>query len=97
MTTPGELDPITGEPALDPTLLDEREPLPDGPLPDEAFMEWVPPAPDPPPAGQPEAERGISDGTLVCSVCLWPVARGEEYTKTLIRGFNHSEPCSHRS
>lgn len=109
MTTPDELDPITGEAALDPTLLDEREPvpeefpaidpelLPDGPLPDEAFLEPAPTAAAPPPLGQPEADRGTSDGSLVCTVCLQRVGAGETYTKTPVRGITHLEPCSHRA
>ena len=52
----------------------------------------VPPAPE-----QPVAERGVSDGTMVCTVCLRPVAAGELYAKTAVRGVNHLEPCSHRA
>ena len=84
---PEGLDPITGEAALDPTLLDEQEPSPDL---------GAPPSPEPAPV-QPEADRGVSDGTLVCTVCLRPVAAGEEYAKTAVRGINHLEPCSHRA
>ena len=91
MTTPDHLDPITGEDVLDPTLLDEPAPLPE-------VEEARPAAPPPPPAPvQPEAERGVSDGTLVCTVCLRLVGTGETYVKTAVRGINHLEPCSHRA
>ena len=100
MTTPQELDPITGEDALDPTLLDEREPLPevDEPAPLPEVEEARPAAPPPPPAPvQPEAERGRSDGSLVCTGCLRPIGAGETYVQTAVRGSQHLEPCSHRA
>lgn len=110
MTTPDHLDPITGEDALDPTLLDERELLPeveeaspatpplDEPAPLPEVEEARPAAPPPPPAPvQPEAERGRSDGSLVCTGCLRPIGAGETYVQTAVRGSQHLEPCSHRA
>lgn len=46
---------------------------------------------------QPEAEQGVSDGTLICTVCKGIVGRGEKYVTTSVRGVNHLDPCSHRS
>lgn len=89
MTTPDELDPITGEAPLDPDLLDEREPAPEEAAPS--------PIPLLAPPGQPEADQGISDGTQVCTVCRQMVAAGETYVQTAVRGINHLEPCSHRA
>ena len=81
------LDPITGEAALDPTLLDEQEPSPDL---------GAPPPPEPAPV-HPEADRGVSDGSLTCTGCLRPIGTGETYVQTAVRGAQHLEPCSHRS
>ena len=71
----------------------EREPTPAAEAPSPAVTS---PAPPPPPV-QPEAERGISDGSLVCTVCLRLIGAGETYVQTAVRGTNHLDPCSHRS
>lgn len=76
-------------PEVQPTLEE-----PDTPLA-PAMLEESPPA-MPPPA-QPVAEEEISDGSLICTVCLGTVGRGEKYVRTLTRGVNHLEPCSHRA
>lgn len=84
---PEGLDPITGEAALDPTLLDEQEPSPDL---------GAPPPPEPAPV-HPEADRGVSDGSLTCTGCLRPIGTGETYVQTAVRGAQHLEPCSHQA
>ena len=56
-----------------------------------------PMASPPPPPAQPEAEQGVSDGTLICTVCRGSVGLGEKYVRTVVRGVNHLEPCSHRA
>ena len=68
----------------------EREPAPAA----EAPAAVAPPAPAP---VHPEAERGVSDGSLVCTVCLGLIGAGEAYVQTDVRGFNHLDPCSHRA
>jgi hypothetical protein len=67
----------------------EREPAPAAEAPVVA--------PPPAPAGPPEAERGTSDGRLVCTVCRGLIGAGETFVKTDVRGFNHLDPCSHRA
>ena len=72
----------------------EREPMPDAEAP---AVVAPPPAALPTAPVHPEAERGTSDGTLVCTVCLRLIGAGETYVQTAVRGTNHLEPCSHRS
>lgn len=89
-------DPPSEEDAQPAALVPSVE---EPPPPEEAPPTPAPaPAPaPPPPPGPPEAERGVSDGALVCTVCLRLVASGDTYVKTAVRGINHLEPCSHRS
>ena len=83
--------PLEGSlPAADEAVLPSEPDAPKESLPPAA----APPAPAP---VHPEAERGVSDGTAVCTVCLRPVAGGEVYARTAVRGINHLEPCSHRA
>lgn len=85
---PAEPETAPGEPT-DPEDI-EREPSP-------AAEAAAPPVAPPPPPGDPVAERGISDGSLVCTVCRGLIGAGETYVKTDVRGFNHLDPCSHRA
>ena len=90
--------PVDPAPAPDPEVASEieREP-PRYDFSHRAPAEAPSPAAATPPAAPPEAERGTSDGSLVCTVCLRLIGAGETYVQTAVRGANHLEPCSHRT
>ena len=88
------------EPTMPAVMEESTAPMVEEPTsaPAPSILEETPPPPPmPPPPAQPEAEQGVSDGTLICTVCLRTVSRGEKYVRTLVRGINHLDPCSHRS
>ena len=94
MTTEGTTPALSSAEEVQPAAIaapEESLPLPAAPpVPDPAPV-------GPPPPVQPVADRGTSDGTQVCTVCLRLIGAGETYVKTAVRGINHLDPCSHRS
>ena len=100
---PDEYEPAASGPTPPPSdTSDEREPAmldpTSGPVRQDYSHLGPTSGPVPvPPAGEPVAMRGTSDGTLVCTVCLRLIGAGEAYVQTEVRGINHLDPCSHRA